>query len=149
MDILIDRADRIDTLQYRLALHAIFPKDQIRLSVQVRALVAATEDPDQSALLARIHDALPDFAKSPWTLAQFERRILVQIATQADKYSALMKRTSRIRHVELCARGDDQERAPRSLKGAYRQHEADPFQIPEDFRLPVVASVMLASFVPV
>ena len=214
MEIVIDRADQIDTLQYRVALHEILPKDQIRLFVQVRALVATAIEEPQGTFITRIHAALEDFAASKWTLAEldvrpdetegYERvtvsawttlraednhnleqraraasrpgltlaepavqptlsrdkvaetvsrlseRILRQVSEQAAHYSQLTQRSWRIGHIEFGARDESSDRnRPRSLKGAYRQDETDPFQLPEDFsltgaeRISVVANVVL------
>lgn len=199
MQIVIDGADKIDTLQYRVALHEILPKDQIRLTVQIRALIEAGVNDDQQALITRIYAALADFTDANWTLAEIERRpddttgyervtvaawatvrpednrnleqraraasrpgltlaepkvqpslspekvattvrvlserILRQVTEQAQTYSELTRRAWRIGHIEFGTRSEGQYRQQRTLKGAYREDESDPFEIPEDFRL--------------
>lgn len=72
MSLVLDQPHLIDTLRYKVFVHRRATQDQVRVTVQVTALVK-TSDRDHSALEKRIHATLKIFIASEWTFARIER----------------------------------------------------------------------------
>lgn len=72
MSLAIDTTPQVDTLRYRLQTRRTLQQDEVRISVNVKALIP-TRDHDQTALERRIHDALGAFISTRWLLSRIER----------------------------------------------------------------------------
>ncbi len=73
MELVIDQPHLIDTLRFRLQAARALPQEDIRLVVNVTALVASA-DHDQGALEKRIRDTLARVVKTDWTFTRIERQ---------------------------------------------------------------------------
>jgi hypothetical protein len=73
MEIVIDQPHLIDTLRFRLQAARSLPQEDIRLVVNVTALVKAS-DHDQNALEKRIREALASLVKTDRTFTRIERQ---------------------------------------------------------------------------
>jgi hypothetical protein len=72
MSLVLDHPHLTDTLRYKVFSHRRVSQDEVRVAVQVIALVPAS-DRDQKALEARIREALQAFVSGDWILARIER----------------------------------------------------------------------------
>lgn len=72
MSLVLDHPHLIDTLRYKVFVHRRASQDQVRVTVQVTALVR-NSDRDQPALEKRIHAALKSFIDTEWAFARIER----------------------------------------------------------------------------
>lgn len=72
MSTIAELPDNTDTLRYRVQVRKALPQDEVRITVNVRALVQ-TRDTDQPALEGRIRKALNAFLPADWMLSRIER----------------------------------------------------------------------------
>lgn len=73
MDLVIDQPHLVDTLRFRLQASRSVSQGDVRLTVPVTALVQAA-DRDQRLIEKRIHEALAEFVKAPWTFSRIIRQ---------------------------------------------------------------------------
>ncbi len=85
MELVIDQPHLIDTLRFRLQAARSLPQEDIRLVVNITALVQSA-DHDQASLEKRIRDALARLVKTDWTFTRIER------AADAAGYERVMLR---------------------------------------------------------
>jgi len=72
MPIVIDQPHLIDTLRYRVAARRTLAQDDVRVSVQVNALLR-TNDRDRVAIEGRIREALDALITAEWVFSRIER----------------------------------------------------------------------------
>ena len=73
MELVIDQPHLIDTLRFRLQAARALPQEDIRLVVNVTALVASA-DHDQPVLEKRIRATLARLVQTDWTFTRIERQ---------------------------------------------------------------------------
>lgn len=70
--IALDAAAFVDTLRFRLSASRTMPRSEVRVTVQVHALVSSG-DQDHDALVARVRGALARFIDTAWTVSGVTR----------------------------------------------------------------------------
>lgn len=68
----LEHPHRTDTLRYKVFVQRRVAQEEVRVSVEVAALVKTTER-DQAALERRIHAALRDFVATEWFFSRIRR----------------------------------------------------------------------------
>ncbi|MCC7414255.1 MAG: hypothetical protein IT495_21760 [Gammaproteobacteria bacterium] len=94
MQLVIDQADRIDTLRYRVSARKTLAQDTVLVTLRVAAQVSL-QDVDQPVLLGRIRAALNEVIQAEWRISHIERD-----ADEVGYERVTLKAVARVPHLE-------------------------------------------------